>query len=77
MSNYATKSNLKGAAGIDTSNFAKKADLNSLKSNIDRLDVNKSETTPVDLSILSDLVKSEVAKTTVYDELIKKVRNWR
>ena len=77
MHYIATKSNLKGAAGIDTSNFAKKADLNSLKSNIDKLDVNNSETTPVDLSILSDLVKSEVAKTTVYDELIKKVRNWR
>ena len=37
MSNYATKSDLKNAAGFDTSDFAKKDDLASIKSNIDIL----------------------------------------
>ena len=32
--NYATKSNLKNATGADTSKFAKKVDLASLKSNV-------------------------------------------
>ena len=41
ISNYATKSDLKNAAGVDTSKFAKKVDLTSLRSDVDRLDNNK------------------------------------
>ena len=39
MSNYATKSDLKNAACFDTSDFAKKDDLASIKSNIDKLNI--------------------------------------
>ena len=35
--NYATKSVLKNAIGVDTSKFAKKVDLANSKSNVDRL----------------------------------------
>ena len=52
LSNYATKSKLKCATRISMSKFAKKADLASLKSDIFRLDVDKLETTPVELSKL-------------------------
>ena len=38
MSNDVIKSNLKGATGIDTSKFAKTADLISLKLDVDELD---------------------------------------
>ena len=72
LSNYATKADLKNAAGVDTFEFAKKVDLASLKSEIDKLDIGKLETTSVDLSKLSDAVKNEVVKKTVYDELVKK-----
>ena len=41
LSNYAMKSNLKNATGVDTSEFAKKVDLTSLKSNVDKLDIDK------------------------------------
>ena len=41
MSNYATKSDLKNAIGVDTSKFAEKVDLASLKSNVDKLDIDK------------------------------------
>ena len=37
LSNYATKTDLKNATGIDTPSFAKKVDLTSLKSNVDKL----------------------------------------
>ena len=37
MPNYATKFDLKNAAGVHTSKFAKKNDLASLKSDIDKL----------------------------------------
>ena len=72
LSNYATKAVLKNATGVDTFEFAKKVDLASLKSEIDKLDIGKLETTSVDLSKLSDAVKNEVVKKTVYDELVKK-----
>ena len=56
-SNYATKVDLKNAVGIDTSKFAKKIDLANLKSDVDKLDVDKLVLVPVDLSKLSDVVK--------------------
>ena len=40
MSKYATKADLKNAAGIDTSPFAKKIDLAILKSNVCKLHIN-------------------------------------
>ena len=39
LSNYATKTDLKNATGVDTSSFAKKADLANLKSDVDKLDI--------------------------------------
>ena len=42
------KANFKNATGVDVLNIAKKFDLASLKSEIDKLDIGKSETTPVD-----------------------------
>ena len=65
MSNYATKSELKNATDVYISDFAK-------KSVVDKLDIDKLKTTPIDLSKLSDVVKNEVIKTTVYDEFVKK-----
>ena len=41
LSNYATKSDLKNATGVDTWKYAKKIDLASLKSNVDKLDNDK------------------------------------
>ena len=90
---YATKSDLKNATGADTSQFAKTDDLtnlksevdkldidklekvsnglNSLKSKVDKLDVDKLKLAPVDLKKSSDAVDNDVAKKTVYDELVK------
>ena len=44
LANYATKSDLKKATGVDTSDFAKKADLASSKSEFDELDIGELET---------------------------------
>ena len=59
------KSYLKCARGIDTSKFAKKADLASLKSDVDKWDIDKLETLPVDLSKLSN-VKNNFLKKTIW-----------
>ena len=55
--------------------FAKKSDLARLKSNVDKLDIDKFVPVSVDLSKLSDLVKNDVAKKTVHDKLVAKVNN--
>ena len=52
LSNYATKTDLKDAAGVDTSDFAKKTDLVNLKSNVDKLDIDKLKNVPRNLSNL-------------------------
>ena len=54
----------KNTAGVDTSKFAKKVDLSILKSEIDKLDIDKLKSTPVDIIKLND-VKNEVFKKTI------------
>ena len=45
LSNYVTKEDLKNVTGVDTLKFAKKVDLRSLKSEVDKLDISKLENT--------------------------------
>ena len=71
--NYVTKTDLKEATGIYTSNFVLKSNLASLKTEFDKIDVDKIKTVPVDLSKLSNVIKNEVVKKTVYDKLVSKL----
>ena len=75
LSNYAAKSDLKNATGVDTSKLAEKFDLASLKAEIDKINVDKLNTAPVDLSNLSNAVNSEVVKKFASDKLVAKVNN--
>ena len=52
LSNYGTKADLKNVTGIDTSKFAKKIDLASLKSSVDKLDIDKLKNVPTNLNNL-------------------------
>ena len=65
LSNYATKTDLKEATGIDTSNLAAKSDLASLKAETDKIDVDKLKAVPVDLSKLSNVANNDVVKKTI------------
>ena len=56
MSNFATKTDLKNVTGIDTSSFAKKNDLANLKSDVDKLDVDKLKNVPTNLCNLKNKV---------------------
>ena len=47
--------------------------LNSFKSNLDDLDVDKVVTVPISLSKLSGIVKNEVVKKNVFDELVNAI----
>ena len=75
LSNYVTKAELKNATVIDTSKLASRSYLASLKAEIDKMDVDKLKTVPVDLSKLGHVVNNDVAKRTVYDKLVAKVNN--
>ena len=51
-----------------------KINLASLKTEIDKLDIDKLVPVPVDLCKLSNVVKNDVVKKTVYDKLVAKVK---
>ena len=65
LSNYARKIDLKNVTHVDTSSFALKTNLASLKAECDKLDIDKLAPVPVDLSKPSDVVKNDVVKKTV------------
>ena len=73
--NYATKPDIKNISHVDTSSFTLKANLASLKTEVDKLDINKLVPVSVDLSKLSDVVKNNVVKMTDYYKLVAKVNS--
>ena len=75
LSNYATLADIKNISHIDASPFALKSNLASLKTEIDKLDIDKLVPFPVDLRRLSDVVKNDVVKKAVCGKLIEKVNN--
>ena len=75
LSNYATKTDIKNISHVDTSSFALKTNLANLKTEVDKLDIDKLATVPVDLSKLSNVVKNDVVKKTMNDKLVAKVDN--
>ena len=64
LSNCATKADIHNITHVDISNFALKSNLARLKTEVDKLDIDKLVLVPVDLSKLSDIVKK-----TAYDKL--------
>ena len=50
MSNYATKVDVKNVSHVDTSSFALKSNLASLQTEVDKLEIDKLVSVPVDLS---------------------------
>ena len=66
LSNYATKSNLKHATGVDTSKLAKKVELPKVdltirfQSNVDKLDIDKSKNVPSNFNNLKSKVDIEL-----------------
>ena len=72
LSNYATKADIKNFSHIDNWSFVWKANLASLETEVEKLDIDKLVPVLVDLSKLSDVVKNYVVKKTVYDKLVAK-----
>ena len=75
LSNYATKADIKNISHVDTSSFALKTNLTNLKTEVDKLDIDKLVPFPVDLSKLSDVIKNDVVKKTDYNAKITEIGN--
>ena len=52
LSNYATKKKLKNAASVETSDLAAKKDFSALKSEVDKLEINKFVNVPTSFNKL-------------------------
>ena len=73
LANYATKTDLNNITHVDTSSFASKTNLAALKTEVDKIDVDKLKTTPIDLDKLSNLVKNDVVKKTDYNAKVTNI----
>ena len=54
---------------VDTSSFALKINLATLKTEVDKLDHDKLAPVPTDLNKLSNVAKNDVVKKELYDKL--------
>ena len=66
LSNYATKTDLKNVSHVDVSSFALKSNLATLKTEVDKLDIDRLTPVPDDLVKLSNAVKNDVVKKIKY-----------
>ena len=67
LTNYATKDDVKNITHVDVSSYATKTNLASLKTEVDKIDIDKLKTVPADLAKLSNVVKNDVVKKTDYN----------
>ena len=71
--NYATKTDLTNITHADVSSFASKTNLASLKTEVDKIDIDKLKTVPADLAKLSNVAKNDVVKKTDYNAKITSI----
>ena len=75
LANYATKDVVKNITHVDVSSFAIKTNLAALKSEVDKINVDKLKTKPTDLAKLSNLVKNDVVKNTDYNTKVTSIES--
>ena len=66
-----SKSDLKNATGVDTSNLGTRSDLAKLKAEVDKLDVDKLKTVPTDLGKPSNVVDNDIVNKNLHDLVTK------
>ena len=73
LTNYTTKTDVKKITHVDVSSFASKTNLAALKTEVDKIDVDKLKTTPTDLAKLSNVVKNNVVKKSDYNAKVTSI----
>ena len=75
LTNYATKIDLKNITHVDVSSFASKTNLAALKTEVDKIDVDKLKAAPVDLAKLSNVVNNDVVKKIDYNTKVTSIES--
>ena len=75
ISNYATKADIENISHVDTSSFALKTNLAILKTEVDKLDIDKLILFSVDLSELNDVGNNNIVKKDVHHKFVAKVNS--
>ena len=75
LTNYATKADLNNITHVDTSSFASKTNLATLKTEVDKIDIDKLRTAPTDLAKLINAVENDLVKKTVYNTKVTSVED--
>ena len=75
LSNYATKDDVKNITHIDVSSYASKTNLAALKSEVDKIDIDKLKIVPTDLAKLSNVVKNDLVKKTDYNTKVTSIES--
>ena len=73
LTNYATRTDLNNITHVDTSSFASKANLAALKTEVDKIDIDKLKISPVDLAKLTNAVENDLVKKTVYNTKVTSI----
>ena len=73
LTNYATKTDLNNVTHVDTSSFASKTNLAALKTEVDKVDIDKLKTAPIDLAKLANAVENDLVKKTVYNTKVTSI----
>ena len=73
LTNYATKADLNNITHVDSSGFASKTNLAALKTEVDKVDIDKLKTTPTDLAKLTNAVENDSVKKTVYNTKVTRI----
>ena len=76
LANYTTKDGVKNITHVDVSSYASKTNLAALKTEVDKIDIDKLKTVPDYLAKLSNVVKNDVVKKTDFsaDNYVKKTK---
>ena len=73
LANYASKHDVKNITQVYVSSYGTKTNLAALKSEVDKIDLDKLKTTPADLAKLSNVVKNDVLKITDYSTKVTSI----
>ena len=73
LAKYATKTDLNNITHVDVSSFASKTNLAALKTEVDKIDADKLETTPTDLAKLANAIEIDVVKKTDYNTKVTSI----
>ena len=73
LTNYATKTYLKNITHVDVSSFASKTNLAALKTEVDKIDIDKLKTAPTDLAKLTNAIENDIVKKTDYNTKVTSI----